>query len=296
MPWSYVLFGVLFVSLVLFGLFLAGLAPFWVAVPCIPAMVVAYVVWDKKTDETNDTWGEGARGEVRVGRELERLHEQGFHVFHDWDSGRGNVDHFVVGPTGVFAVETKAWTGKITAEGGRLARNGFVLRGKDDPMGQARENAKRVNALVARSSGVRAYVTPVLCFTKAEVSFYGQVRNGEVTSLGSLNRVVADPNRPRLQHNGWEGYSPQEVRAISHCLEKKLGVAPAAAPGSPPEEPSRASRILDRVVALPTSTVALAVLGVAFLVSLLFPERTSKVLLGLAYLYHLLARATSNLF
>ena len=22
-----------------------------------------YLVWDKKTDETNDTWGEGARGD-----------------------------------------------------------------------------------------------------------------------------------------------------------------------------------------------------------------------------------------
>lgn len=256
-----------------------------------------YLVWDKKTDETNDTWGEGARGEFRVGAELERLHEQGFHVFHDWDSGRGNVDHFVVGPTGIFAVETKAWTGKITkAENSLLARNGWVIRGGKDPLGQASRNARKVGALVARSSGVRARVTPLLCFTKAEVACYGRVRGVELTTLGSLNRVVADPERPRLYHEDWEGYSAQEVRAISHCLGKTLGVAPASAPGSPPEQPSRASRYFERLVALPTSAVVLSVLGVLFLVSLVLPGRTSEALLGVAYFYHLLAEATGNLF
>lgn len=229
-PWSYVLFGSLLISFAVLVLFLVGLAPFWGPVSCLPVMLLAYMAWNKKTDRTNDTWGEGARGEVRVGAELERLYEQGFHVFHDWDSGRGNVDHFVVGPTGVFAVENKAWTGKITAEGGHLARNGFVVRGKGEPVRQARENAKRIRTLVAETSGVRAYVTPVLCFSKAEVAFYGRIRGVEVTTIGSLNKIVADPDRPRLYHKGWESYSPPEVKNISRLLEKKLGVAPPQLP------------------------------------------------------------------
>jgi Ca2+/Na+ antiporter len=118
MPWSYVLFAFLFLCVILFVLHLLGLAPLWVAGAAFLALLVVYRVWDKKTDVTDKTWGEGARGEFRVGAELERLHEHGFHIFHDWDSGRGNVDHFVVGPTGVFAIETKAWTGSITAENG----------------------------------------------------------------------------------------------------------------------------------------------------------------------------------
>lgn len=192
----------------------------------------------------NDTWGEGARGEFRVGAELERLHEQGFHVFHDWDSGRGNVDHFVVGPQGIFAVETKAWNGKITAEGDNLSKNGFVLRNGDDPLRQARRNAWKVHELVEGSSGVRAWVTPVLCFTKAEVSCYGRVGKVEVNTIGSLNGVLADPGRPRAYDKGWEGYSPQEVRAISHWF-----------------------------FALPNSAVFFAILGFGLLVSLGLPAK-----------------------
>ena len=55
-----------------------------------------------------------------MGQELERLYQEGFFVFHDWDSGKGNVDHFVVGPKGVFAVETKALKGEITCENEKL--------------------------------------------------------------------------------------------------------------------------------------------------------------------------------
>ncbi len=44
------------------------------------------------------------------------------------------------------------------------------------------------------------------------------------------------------------------------------------------------------------SAVALSVLGVVFIVSLLFPRQTSDAMLGFAYLYHLLAEAVDNLF
>lgn len=67
-PWSYVLIGILLASLVLLVLFLMGLVPLWIATTCIPAMLVTYFVWDKKTDHINDSWGEGARGRSRSGR------------------------------------------------------------------------------------------------------------------------------------------------------------------------------------------------------------------------------------
>ncbi len=132
-------------------------------------------------------------------------------------------------------------------------------------------------------------MTPVLCFTKAEVACYGRVGKVEVTTVGSLNRVLADPERPQIYGKGWEEYSPQEVRAISRFLEKRLGVSPAARPGAPPEEPSRTKRLLDWFFDLPGSTVFLGLLGVAGGVSLILPAQTSKLFLAAAYLYHLLA-------
>lgn len=48
--WSYVLCAVLLASLVVWVLLIAGLVPVWVAAASLPTMLVAYVVWDKKTD------------------------------------------------------------------------------------------------------------------------------------------------------------------------------------------------------------------------------------------------------
>ncbi len=46
-------------------------------------------------------------GEVAVGRALEQLIPQSYHVFHDFPADGFNIDHVLVGPKGVFAVETQ---------------------------------------------------------------------------------------------------------------------------------------------------------------------------------------------
>jgi hypothetical protein len=64
----------------------------------------------------------GYLGERAVAEELAPLERQGYRVFHDMPAEAGerkfNIDHIVVGPTGVFAIETK------TRRKGR-AREGF---------------------------------------------------------------------------------------------------------------------------------------------------------------------------
>lgn len=287
MPWSYVLFAAIFIALVVIVLPLVSLAPFWVGIPAILILLAIYRVWDKKTDKTNNTWGEGARGEARVGAELERLYEEGFHIFHDWDKGKGNVDHFIVGPQGVFAIETKAWTGEITSHNGRLKRNGKYVP-DNSPVRQAIANAMAVRDLIGETHRKKPFVVPVLCFSKATVSCYGPVGGVEVANLGSINRVVVHGRRVR--------YSTEEVEEISRRIEEHLDTSPATRPGLPPEEPTRAKRLLHWFFDLPESTVFLGILGIAFLVSLVFPAGSSKVFLAIAYLYHLLVGVWASLF
>ncbi len=49
----------------------------------------------------------GYEGELAVGQELNRLMLQGYWVYHDFPAATFNIDHIVVGSSGVFAVETK---------------------------------------------------------------------------------------------------------------------------------------------------------------------------------------------
>jgi hypothetical protein len=50
----------------------------------------------------------GYEGEIAVGQELNQLMRDGFYVYHDFFFDKFNIDHIVVGPSGVFAIETKA--------------------------------------------------------------------------------------------------------------------------------------------------------------------------------------------
>jgi hypothetical protein len=55
----------------------------------------------------------GATGEEHVGGLLEQLSDGGWEVIHDATLGRGNVDHILIGPAGVFTVETKSHPGPV---------------------------------------------------------------------------------------------------------------------------------------------------------------------------------------
>jgi hypothetical protein len=66
----------------------------------------------------------GAAGEIHVAKLLTRLPDE-FCVINDLSTPNGNIDHIVVGPTGVFLLDTKSWRGIVTADGnGELLRNG----------------------------------------------------------------------------------------------------------------------------------------------------------------------------
>ncbi|HEX5592075.1 MAG TPA: nuclease-related domain-containing protein [Solirubrobacterales bacterium] len=63
-----------------------------------------------------DSWAQGAVGEEVVGGILEGLAAEGWHVIHDVSFGRGNIDHIVVGPGGIYTIETKSRAGKVWLE------------------------------------------------------------------------------------------------------------------------------------------------------------------------------------
>lgn len=76
-------------------------------------------MWDEQP-EVISKWRRGAEGERRTAKALRRLPRRGWHVRHDLASRFGNVDHVVVGPSGVFLLDSKNLTGRALAEDGIL--------------------------------------------------------------------------------------------------------------------------------------------------------------------------------
>ena len=79
--------------------------------------VAALVSWRLRfrPSEQARTWQRGAHGERRTARLLHRLTRDGYVVFHDLavPDSPANVDHLVIGPSGVFVIDSKQWTGSV---------------------------------------------------------------------------------------------------------------------------------------------------------------------------------------
>jgi hypothetical protein len=60
-------------------------------------------------------WQRGAAGERRTARLLDRLGRDGYVSFHDlaMPDSPANLDHLVLGPSGVFVIDSKDWTGQV---------------------------------------------------------------------------------------------------------------------------------------------------------------------------------------
>lgn len=115
----------------------------------------------------------GYLGERAVAEELEPLLREGYRVFHDVPVGKAeggfNLDHVVVGPTGLFAIETK------TRRKGR-AREGFddhkvfydgrqlIWPWAEDTTGldQARNEADWLTKWVKQMTGLATAAKPIL--------------------------------------------------------------------------------------------------------------------------------------
>ena len=130
----------------------------------------------------------GISGEEAVADALAGL-PSSYWVLHGVSTGHGDVDHVVIGPTGVFALETKAWDGKFYRSRGQLYCNGkpaeHVLR-------QARGAAGQVRQLLLEA-GIDEWVEAVVVAARASVSRSPvRFRKSYVISIKDLVGFVTD--------------------------------------------------------------------------------------------------------
>jgi hypothetical protein len=77
------------------------------------ALLVSMFVISRYVLPLVDRRDRGASAEEQVGGLLDGLAGDEWRVIHDASFGRGNVDHVLIGPAGVFTVETKSHPGPV---------------------------------------------------------------------------------------------------------------------------------------------------------------------------------------
>jgi Nuclease-related domain len=146
---------------------------FFTALFLLSAGFCAWRIW-RTTAEIKQRH-QGMRGERIVGQMLEDLRSLGCKVYHDICEDGFNIDHVVIGPYGVFAVETKAPSkpqkdAVVAFDGETVTVAGF--KPDRDPIKQARANARRVQRILGEMTGVEPFVTPVVLYVNWWVETY----------------------------------------------------------------------------------------------------------------------------
>ncbi len=160
----------------------------------------------------------GARGEESVARSLALLPPQ-WHIFHGIAIGRelggggADIDHVAVGPTGVFVIETKNWSGAISAEHNTLLCDGVA------PDRNPLEQVKTATAALRdrlRDTGETddtppLPVIPVLCFT-------GSTALNNITGLAGVIICTEDRLCGILQQHPETHLSSERCQRIIRLL------------------------------------------------------------------------------
>ena len=128
---------------------------------------------DRTASALVDRWGRGAAGEELVGEALDGLRERGWFALHDVQLDHGNIDHVLVGPAGIFTIETKSHRGRLRA-------GAIDVRMLKHAYAQAK--------LVERITALRA--VPLLVFSSAYL----------IPAVSQRDGVVILPSRMLVKH------------------------------------------------------------------------------------------------
>jgi hypothetical protein len=155
-------------------------------------------------------WQRARADQGRSADALAELEPAGFRVLHGVDSGFGDIDHVVVGPTGVFSVTTAHWTGPVTRRRERLL---CAARDEDKTRRRAEWSATCIEQWLD-DDGVAIPVAALL------VPLDSRVEGGRI-ELPYLT-VLPLPSLTAFLRDGPATLSPTRVRRAAEAIEARV--------------------------------------------------------------------------
>ncbi len=175
---------------------------------------------------------QGRDGERAVGQFLERLREDGYRVLHDLVGEGFNVDHVLIGPAGVFAIETKTISkpargpAEIVYDGNQVLIDGFAP--ERDPIVQGKAQARWLRELIEESTGRR-------CEVRAIVVYPGWFVKSDARGKWSEVLVLNPRTLPAFLAKCEHCLPAADIQLITYHLSRYIRVS-----GQPPGRPARA--------------------------------------------------------
>jgi hypothetical protein len=192
--------------------------PFWIW-GVLALISLAFLIYRiRKAQPKLHALRQGEEGERAVGQYLEKLRSDGYEVFHDLIGEGFNVDHVIIGPAGVFTIETKTWSkpakgeAKIHFDGQNLTLPGQAPNRRPIIQAQAQAQASWLQTLLSESSGRSLSVRPVVLFP----GWFIDSNPARSSEIWILNPKAL----PAFLGNAPERLSPDDIKLFSFHLSR----------------------------------------------------------------------------
>lgn len=168
----------------------------------------------------------GLEAEIACGQLLSQLMRNGWYVFHDIPSqkinGKFNIDHILIGPPGVYVVETKGRSKSLTKTGGKQSKILFKNnrlefpnnKFETKPLEQALANTRHIAEWLPRASGVKFAPEPALLFP----GWYFEAKEKPPFPLIGNPKLIVDTLKSKSQ----AVLTPEQCEQIAYQVEQAV--------------------------------------------------------------------------
>ena len=153
----------------------------------------------------------GREGEKQVATLLSSKLSNDYFLINDLylHNGGGDIDHVVLGPSGVFVLETKNWRGDITCNGDDWQRAGGG-KFKGSPSLQVKRNAAKIKGIISSSQAFRSldiWVEGIVVFTNNHATLHLSNPTVLIIRLPQLPNHITASRSPN-------NFSREQIEAI----------------------------------------------------------------------------------
>jgi len=197
----------------------------WALIPLAPALALVFLTIHYLNEARTllakaRNYRLGLRGEQAVAEALTEVASAGYRVFHDLPGGdTWNIDHVVVGPPGVFVIETKARSRRAVTGNQPAHKVGYDAETLYFPTGedrqaipQARRNARWIAEYLTKKTGERVDAAPLVVLP----GWYVERATADTKGIAVMNATYLK----KFLTNQPAQLPPAQVRRIITALDE----------------------------------------------------------------------------
>ncbi len=147
------------------------------------------------------TWGKGLEAEETVGKSLLALPPE-YKIIEDFNTGKGNIDVIVIGPTGLFVIEVKAIKGMVSYTDRQLMIDGRNAYG--NYVAQTEAERFWLSNTLKQYLNIDYKITGLLLFPFGKIdkaTINGPIKDSIWIGEGNFHRYLIDKSRNYLTTN-----------------------------------------------------------------------------------------------